>query len=207
MPENCSTKKVKIALVGASGKMGKLLTALAEKDDALEFADEADVVIDFSTPEGAKKAIAMGKPLVCGTTGLSEGVMEELRQLAKEVPVLYSPNFSVGVNLCFEILFLLKERAADAKILLEETHHTQKKDSPSGTAKKMAEILEVNEVTAHRQGDVVGTHKVQFLLEGETITLEHNALSREIYAIGALKAAKFLVDKSPGFYAFRDIFV
>ena len=208
MPENCSTKKVRISLVGKEGKMGQMVCSLAEKDPCVEVSDDGDVVIDFSSPEGTKKAIAMGKPLVCGTTGLSEEIIQQLHTLSEKVPVLYSPNFSLGMDLCFQMMeFLNKKLGSAAKIAIEETHHTQKVDSPSGTAKRMAELLGVENVTVRRENDVVGIHQVDFLLSSEKISLRHVALSRAAFAEGAISAAKFLYNKPPKFYSLRDIFV
>lgn len=206
MHANCNTKKVNIALVGGSGRMGQMVSKLAQEDPEVEMVDEGDVVIDFSSPEGTRKAIALGKPLVCGTTGLVEDIMEELEELSKVVPVLYSPNFSLGMALCFEVLGFLKKNLA-AEIIIEETHHTQKVDAPSGSAKKMAEILETENVASNRVDGVIGTHQVEFLFGKEKITLRHDALSREVFAQGAIAAAKFIYDKPPGYYSFRDIFV
>jgi len=207
MHANCSTKKVEIFLMGKEGKMGKMVRELAEKDPEVEVVEGGDVVIDFSSPEGTKKAIAMQKPLVCGTTGLSEEIMEQLHALSEKVPVLYSPNFSLGMALCFEMLTFLKKRLKkQAKITIEETHHTQKIDAPSGTAKRMAKILEVEEVLSHREGNVTGIHQVDFLLANEKITLSHEALSRASFAEGALMAAKFIWNQPPKFYSILDVF-
>ncbi|MDN3505945.1 MAG: dihydrodipicolinate reductase C-terminal domain-containing protein [Simkaniaceae bacterium] len=186
--------------------MGQIVTKLADEDSEVEVADEGDVVIDFSSPEGTKKAIALGKPLVCGTTGLDEDVMKELETLSKIVPVLYAPNFSLGMALSYEMLGFLKKNL-DAEVFIEETHHTKKADTPSGSAKKMAEILETENVVSHRVDEVVGTHKVEFLFGKEKITLQHEALSREIFAQGAIAAAKFIFGKPPKFYSISDIFV
>lgn len=194
--------------MGKGGKMGQMVYSLAGEDPCIEVVEDGDVVIDFSSPEGTKKAIAMGKSLVCGTTGLSEEIIQQLHTLSEKVPVLYSPNFSLGINLCFEMLeFLNKRLGHAAKVTIEETHHTQKVDSPSGTAKRMAELLGVENVVAHREEDVVGIHQVDFLLSSEKISLRHVALSRAAFAEGAIAAAKFLFNKPPKFYSLRDIFV
>jgi len=188
--------------------MGQMVSKLAGEDVDVEICEAGDVVIDFSSLEGTKKAIAMGKPLVCGTTNLSEDILEELKELSTKVPVLYSPNFSLGIALCFEMLeFLKKNLGNDADVLIEETHHTQKIDSPSGTAKKMAEILNTTNIKANRVDGVIGTHQVEFLLGKEKIILRHEAFSREVFAQGAIAAAKFIYGKPPKLYSIRDIFV
>ena len=207
MPASSNIKKVKIALVGTSGKMGQMVSSLAKKDPEIELSDAGDVVIDFSTPEGTRAAIALGKPLVTGTTGLSKEIFSELAELAKRVPVLHSPNFSLGIALCFEMLEQMSARLKKfSQIEIQEIHHTQKADSPSGTALKMAEILGVDEVHAERVGDIVGIHQVNFLFNNEKLSLRHEALSREAFAQGALIAAKFLFNKPPKLYSLSDVF-
>lgn len=207
MPKNYNTKKVKISLIGEKGKMGSIITALARQDPEVEVSDPADVIIDFSSPEGTKSAIAMQKPLICGTTGLSEETMEAILSLSKKVPVLYSPNFSVGMFLCFEILAFLKDkRKYFSTISIEETHHEQKKDTPSGTAKKMADILGDCEIVSHRTQDAIGIHQVNFFLGGEKISLSHEVFSREAFAQGVLRAVKFIYNRPPNFYSLQDLF-
>ncbi|NGX38643.1 MAG: 4-hydroxy-tetrahydrodipicolinate reductase [Chlamydiae bacterium] len=207
MPANSNTKKVKVFLVGASGKMGQMVATLAEKDPEVELSDVGDVVIDFSTPEGTRAAIALGKPLVSGTTGLSEEIFNELAALSKRVPVLHSPNFSLGIALCFEMLEQMSAKLKKfSQIEIQEIHHTQKVDAPSGTALKMAEILGVDKVHSERIGDVVGIHQVNFLFNNEKLSLRHEALSREAFAQGALVAAKFLFNKPPKLYSLGEVF-
>lgn len=197
--------------------MGKMLTELILEDPELELADEGgDVVIDFSSPEGTKQAIAYKKPLVCGTTGLSKAIGEELESLSKEQPVLYSPNFSLGMALCFE---LLKQMQISLKkytpfghkipsIQIQETHHTQKKDAPSGSSLWMAELLAVSpmQIESIRKGEVVGSHQVNFLFDHEQLSVRHEAFSRKAFAQGALLAAKFLLNKPPKLYTIYDLF-
>ncbi len=207
MRERSNTKKVKITLVGESGKMGQMITELASKDPEVEIVRSGDVVIDFSTPEGTKKAIDMGKPLVCGTTGLSEEIFQDLQALAKKVPVLYSPNFSIGIALCFEMLETVGEKLKKlSKITIQETHHTQKVDSPSGTAKRLGELLDTDAITSERIGDVIGVHQVKFLFDHEELILKHEAFSRKAFAEGALIAAKFLFNRPAKIYKLSDVF-
>lgn len=208
MRGDCNIKKVRITLIGKEGKMGRAISSLAKQDPEVEVGEEGEIVVDFSSPEGTKKALALQKPLVCGTTGLSHEVMEELRTLSKKVPVLYSPNFSLGMTLCFEILDLLKKkRTFFSKIAIEETHHKDKVDAPSGTAKRMAQLLGVDKVSSHRIDEVIGTHEINFFLEEEKIILKHEALSRKVFAKGALAAVKFIYNRPPKFYTLHDLFV
>jgi len=207
MHEKSNTKKVRLSLIGASGKMGQMISELASKDPELEIVDDGDVVIDFSSPEGTKKAIAMGKPLVCGTTGLSEEIFRDLQKLAKEVPVLYSPNFSLGIALCFEMLDQMAEKLKKfSKISIKEIHHTQKVDSPSGTAKRLGELLETENITAERIGDVIGVHQVNFLFDEEELILKHEVFSRKAFAHGAIVAAKYLFNRPAKYYKLSDVF-
>jgi 4-hydroxy-tetrahydrodipicolinate reductase len=202
MPVSSNTKKVSISLIGASGKMGQMLQALAKKDPEVEISDVGEVVIDFSSPEGTKKAIALGKPLVSGTTGLSEEIFASLFELSKKVPVLYSPNFSIGMSLLFEMLQTVNGKF---EVEIEETHSVQKKDAPSGTALQLGELLQTKKIQAHRVNETVFKHKIKILIEQEMLTLEHEAYSREVYALGALKAAKFLHHKPPKLYSLSEV--
>ncbi|MFO7156481.1 MAG: 4-hydroxy-tetrahydrodipicolinate reductase [Pseudomonadota bacterium] len=195
----------------------------------------ADVVIDFSSPEGCAVAARIcaerGVPLVSGTTGLDEAGFALLRETAQRVPVLHAPNMSVGIQL---LLRLVEETARalgegfDVEIL--EAHHRHKKDAPSGTALRLAETVaaalgrDLREdgrfgreglvgprpareigVLALRGGDVVGEHTVYFFGEGERLELTHRASSRSAFARGALRAARWIVGRPPGLYGMRDV--
>jgi len=190
--------------------MGTTLSQLIEKDEGLqETVADADVVIDFSSPEGTEKAIEMGKPLVCGTTALPQKTLSRLEELSKSVPVLYSPNFSLGIALLFQTLEEMGEKLKKYSTpTIHETHHIHKKDTPSGTALKMAEILGIPpiEIESSREGEAVGIHQVDFLFPDEKLSLTHKAESREAFARGALTAAKFLFGKPAKFYSLRDLF-
>jgi 4-hydroxy-tetrahydrodipicolinate reductase len=134
-----------------------------------------------------------------------------IEKTAKSVPIVFASNFSVGVN----ALFALTRRAAEIlgpgfKPEIVETHHTQKKDAPSGTAKTLGEILKQAgksdvPIQSIREGDVVGEHTVTFIGPSERLELTHRAGSREIFARGALRAAEWVVDKSAGLYSMRDV--
>ncbi len=193
-----------------------------------------DVGIDFSSPETLRGSVdvfaAAGKPLVIGTTGLTLSDRDFVREMGAHIPILWSPNMSLGVNL----LAILAGQAAraleefDAEIL--EIHHRHKKDAPSGTALFLGEAVASARngalaqsgvfvrhgltgerepgsigVMALRGGDVPGDHTVFFLGSGERLELTHRAESREIFARGALRAAAFLLDRPTGFYTMADV--
>ncbi len=207
MRENSSTKKVKIQLVGALGKMGTILSELTDKDPDALLCDDGDIVIDFSSPEGTMQAISLEKPLVCGTTGLDDSAFASLQKLSKKVPVLYSPNFSLGMALCFQISKSLGDKVKNfCTVSIEETHHLEKKDSPSGTALELSQLLNTPNIQSNRVDDIVGIHEIKFQFPEETLTITHEAHSRMAFAQGALASAKFLFNKPPGFYKLSDVF-
>jgi 4-hydroxy-tetrahydrodipicolinate reductase len=232
---------------GGNGRLGQAIVriALASGDYEVSISGRIgdisgkeaawDVAIDVSQPQGsiaiANRCAAQGVPLVIGTTGHSVDQLDKLRTDAARVAVLLSPNFSVGVNL----LFWLTEKTSailgpefDPEIV--ELHHRLKKDSPSGTAKRLGEIvaktrsLQYDDASRHgreglagersrseigvhavRGGDIVGDHTVYFAGIGERIELTHRASSRDTFAKGALRAADWLIGKPPGWYEMRDV--
>ena len=174
---------------------------------------------------------ARGAGAVVGTTGLQAAQIEEIRRLAARVPILQSPNMSVGVNLAFRVLALMaKALGDDYDVEITEIHHRMKKDAPSGTAAKMAEVIaealgrriedagvygrhglvgerSAQEIGVHalRGGDVVGDHTVVFSTVGERLELTHRAHSRDTFAQGALRAARFVATAAPGLYSMHDV--
>ena len=196
---------------------------------------EADVLIDFTHPSSTEaylRAVLHHKVgYVLGTTGLDRKTLEAIKRVSGKVPVVQSPNMSIGVNLLFK-LSEITAKALDESYDIEitETHHRMKKDAPSGTAVKLLEILtaarrrdpEKDVVTgrsgevgarprgqigafAVRGGDVVGDHTVFFLGEGERVELTHRASSRDAFARGALRAAKFVAKRKNGLYNMRQV--
>jgi len=196
----------------------------------------ADVVIDFTAPAAslhhAKVCARRGVALVIGTTGFSAAQQDELRAAASRIPLLLAPNMSVGVN----VLFRLVAEAARAlgpayEIEILELHHRMKRDAPSGTALRLAEVaadargLHVSGdafvyerhgetgarkpgtigVQSLRGGDVVGDHTVHFLADGERLELTHRATSRDNFAHGAVRAARWISGRKPGFYDMQDV--
>ncbi|HSX04230.1 MAG TPA: dihydrodipicolinate reductase C-terminal domain-containing protein [Rhabdochlamydiaceae bacterium] len=174
---------------------------------------EADVMIDFSSPEGTQKALSAalqaGLPLVIGTTGLTEEIQQKIETASAFIPILFSPNFSFGIAIFLKILpEIVKNIKSACSCKIVETHHIHKKDAPSGTALKLAKTIDSeNEVTIEsiREGETIGVHRIFFNLEGETLELRHEALSRNAFAQGALMAANFLVNKPAGVYTLMDL--
>jgi 4-hydroxy-tetrahydrodipicolinate reductase len=221
---------LRILLVGAAGRMGKTIVDLAKDDPKIEIVAQcdlgdaigpamknSDVVIDFSHPnaiEGiCRAALQDQRPLVIGTTAHSAEQRAAIERAARSVPIVFASNFSAGVN----ALFALARNAAETlgrefNVEIIETHHQMKKDAPSGTAKTISTILrearntndEIS-IQSIREGDVVGEHTVIFSGPGERLELTHRAASREIFARGALRAAKWIIGKPSGLYSMQDV--
>ena len=181
--------------------------------DANATIGQGDVLVEFSAPEATMAHVqiaqALRKPIVIGTTGLTDAQRATLAGAAKTIPVVLSPNMSVGVNLLFELAQLAAQRLGltfDVEVV--ESHHRHKKDAPSGTAKRLADVLAVARkqpvasipVHAVRAGDIVGDHTVILAGPAERLELTHRAHSREVFARGALRAAQFVVGQKPGLY-------
>jgi 4-hydroxy-tetrahydrodipicolinate reductase len=205
------------ALLGCAKSDPELQLAgeIDQGDDLATIIDRADVVVDFSVHEAtasvAKIVADHGKALVIGTTGHAEQEKATVRGLTKAIPVVWSANFSTGVNALFWVTRKVAEIVGDSwEVEIVETHHTAKKDAPSGTAKRLQEIVKQvrgRDVPAHalRIGDVVGDHTVTFGTAGERMELTHRANSRETFARGALRAAKWAVNQKPGLYDMQDV--
>jgi 4-hydroxy-tetrahydrodipicolinate reductase len=243
-------EKLKVVIYGSKGRMGQALVASASENPGLELVgtidageslspiDSCDAVIDFThadaTLPALEKCLEKGKILVIGTTGHSNDVRNRIVKASKSIPVIFSPNYSVGVN----TLFWLTRKAAeilgsdyDAEVI--EIHHRLKKDAPSGTARRLVEVLDEalgldyekdtrhgrvgmvgertrSEVGVHavRGGDVVGDHTVMLAAPGDRLELTHRASSRETFARGALRAALWARDSAknqPGLYDMQDV--
>lgn len=191
-----------------------------------------DVIIDFSSPEATSHLIACAvchkTPLVIATTGISDQDVVLMREAAKEIPIFYSANMSYDVCVFKRILEVAVPLLKDADIEITEEHHRRKADSPSGTAKMLANAInellnnekeivygraekrQTNEIgiSSVRGGNVCGTHTVKFFSENDIFEIKHTALSREIFAEGAIRAAKFLMEeeRKPGLYTMDDLF-
>ena len=246
---------IKAILVGACGKMGGNITSCAQNDSKIKivagidkfnsgrdypvfasFNDvnvDADIIIDFShislLDDILTYAKAKNMPVVLATTGYSEAQIEKIKEYSKIIPIFFTFNMSIGVNL----LCSLAKKAAkilgdDFDIEIIEKHHNQKNDAPSGTAIMLANAINEelgdnlnyeydrhskrnkrpkNEIGIHsvRGGTIVGEHDVIYAGRDEVITLSHQALSKEVFAVGALRAAKFLSGKPAGLYDMNNI--
>ena len=219
---------VRVLLIGAAGRMGKTVLDLAQGDAEIEIAAQCDlgdsiespmancdVAIDFSQVDSideiCRAALQHGKSLVIGTTGHSQQQRKTIEETAHSVPIVLASNFSVGVN----VLLWLTQKAAELlgsafNPEIVETHHKMKKDAPSGTAKTLAEILKAVRnseipIESIREGVVVGEHTIIFSGPGESLELTHRAENRGIFALGALRAAKWIVYKPPGLYSMQDV--
>lgn len=242
------SKPLELIINGARGRMGQTLIACAAGDPdlhifaAIDVGDDfaaavsgADVVIDFSHHSSVEPVLARcmekHKTLVIGTTGHTDNQVSTIRHAASQIPIVFAPNYSVGVN----TLFWLTRKAAEIlgpgfDLEVIEMHHRLKKDAPSGTAKRLVEILaEVRNlkykddarhgrqgmvgertdaeigVHAMRGGDVVGDHTVIYAAQGERVELTHRASSRETFARGALRAALWAHGKPAGLYDMQDV--
>ncbi|HLX69914.1 MAG TPA: 4-hydroxy-tetrahydrodipicolinate reductase [Verrucomicrobiae bacterium] len=238
----------KIIITGSKGRMGQALINCArnfrdiqivgqidKEDDLKAVIKGADVVIDFSFHEAtagiAELCAGNSKALVVGTTGHSEAEQSKIKNQKSKIPIVWSSNYSTGVN----TLFWLTRKAAEIlgpsfDLEVIEMHHRMKKDAPSGTAKSLAEILaevrkqQLENVARHgrvgivgertsseigvhsvRGGDVVGDHTVIFANLGERLELTHRASSRDTFANGALRAAQWVVTQKPGIYDMQDV--
>jgi len=214
---------------GVLARVGELGVPLAG-----ELTDKPDVAIDFSAPAAtlavARQCAGMGVPLVIGTTGLSGEERAELAEaVACSIPVLLAANMSLGVNLLLRLVEVAASALPGYDVEIIEAHHRRKKDAPSGTARELANRLlqalgrdeeallygregtvgarTSEEIAIHavRGGDIVGDHTVIFAGEGERLELTHRASSREVFAQGALRAARFLVQQGPGLYSMADV--
>lgn len=213
----------------------ELLAAITSKESVDPFIERADVIIDFTTPQATIDLLAKcrkaKKALVIGTTGLSKQEETQIVEASKEIPILFSPNYSIGVN----ALFWLTKKATellgleyDAEII--EIHHRFKKDAPSGTARRLGEIIaevrslnyekeachgrvgifqerKPSEIGIHalRVGDAIGEHTVVLGALGERLELTYRASTRAAYASGALRGAVWLIEKKPGLYDMQHV--
>lgn len=176
---------------------------------------ESDVLIEFTTPEATLEnlhvCMALDIKMVIGTTGFQPEHIEQIRKTAEQIPIVLASNMSVGVNILFKLIELTSKKIGQSAIDIKETHHVHKKDAPSGTAKTMGEIAEtdsnqkVRNIDSLREGEVIGDHDIIFETPEDILTIKHHAKTRDMFAKGALTAAKFLQDKSSGLYTMQDV--
>lgn len=240
--------QLRLLVNGAKGRMGQAIISCSEADPevtvsaAVDAGDDfntalsaSDAVIDFShhtvTQAVAEACAANNKVLVIGTTGHSDAEIAAIQAVSSKIPVVFAPNYSVGVNTLFWLTAKATEiLGSDFDLEVVEMHHRLKKDAPSGTAKRLAEILaEVRDLSyardtrhgrfgivgerthseigvhAVRGGDVVGDHTVIYAAQGERVELTHKASSRDTFAKGSIRAAKWAAKQSPGLYDMQDV--
>ncbi len=247
---------IKVLLCGCNGYMGKVITSCVDARDRFEisagidlkeemnstypvfsnandFHGDIDVIIDFSHPSALSStlqfALNNNKPIIVATTGFSKEQIDEIHNASQKIPVFFTANMSIGVNLMTE---LVKKATAllceDFDIEVIEAHHNQKIDAPSGTANMLIssiqeacnepKTLEFDrhskrkkrdkcEIGVHsiRGGTIVGEHTVMYSGRDEIFTISHSARSKEVFAVGALNAAEFMVGKPAGLYSMKDV--
>jgi 4-hydroxy-tetrahydrodipicolinate reductase len=233
---------VKVVVTGSGGRMGRAVIEAVEADPSLSLAASldigmdlapigaADVLIDFTRPEGTLEHLKRARAAVIGTTGFSPAQMEEVQKAGKRIPIVFSPNFAVGVNVVFRLAEVAARALGDAyDVEIVEAHHRHKVDAPSGTALKLGEIIAtslgrskdvfvhgrkgdtgerpVRQIGFHalRGGDIVGEHTVIFAGTGERVEVAVRSQSRATYAAGAVRAAKWLQGKPAGLYSMQDV--
>lgn len=184
---------------------------------ASSLTDNFDVLIDFSTPAATEyylaQCIKLRRPMVIGTTGLTERQQQLIKQVAQTIPLVQAPNMSVGINLCYKLLELCSEILAPVdpewQAAIHEVHHVNKKDAPSGTSLQLASTIKAVfpklQISSERTGEVTGLHTVTFTANGESLSISHRATNLAIYAHGALRAAQWLTKQLPGLYSMRDV--
>lgn len=217
-----------------SSLIGKEINGIPIRADLKQYINEMDVLIEFTTPQATLEHLEIvqeyKKAIVIGTTGFTEDELKKIDTFTTQIPCIISPNMSIGVNLIFRIAKEITKYLKDYDVEVIEYHHHHKKDAPSGTAKKIveeiAETLKLNikdniihgregitgprpkqqiGVHAVRAGDIAGIHTILWAGGGEVIELTHRALSREAFASGAIKAAKFIIGKPAGKYNMWDV--
>ncbi len=200
-PENPSLG-VDIGEILGIGKLDVKLTS--------EVTENMDCLVEFSTPEATISHLHKTKeykiPMVIGTTGFKKDEMKEIEETAKEIPIVLSPNMSLGINILFRILPDLVNLMEDYDIEIIEMHRKAKRDAPSGTALKLKEVIG-KEIPIHsvRAGDIRGVHTIIFAGSAETLTITHEVHAREVFARGTLPAIRFVVKAKPGLYSMKEV--
>ena len=222
---------MRVAIAGA-GRMGRAIAAVLESQEDLELAGlwgrgddldalvgDADVVIDFSLPDGTMQVLetvlAQGKPLVCGVSGLSDEQLARVDAAAASIPLVYDRNMSLGIAvLARSVRDAAASLGMDFDVEIAEVHHVHKKDAPSGTALKLGEIVAeargeegtgTVRFRSERRGEVPGDHDVTMSSPTERLSFSHSVTTRDVFADGAVRAARWVVDQPPGRYGMGDV--
>ena len=222
---------INVCVSGSKGKMGTRISALAKDDAELNLSGgfdagddaeagikECDCLIEFSTPEATMKHLSFcekyKKAFVIGTTGLSDEERVRIKEASKKISIVFSPNMSIGVNVLFQIVTeAAKVLGSEYEVSILEAHHAEKKDAPSGTAKELAKLIKGSRsngdidipIESIREDEIVGEHTVTFESPFDVIELTHSAKTRDIFAKGALAAAKFAASKENGLFTMKDV--
>lgn len=220
--------------IDSSPAIGTGNPPITKSSQMADIVNKGDILVDFTAPVNTMKcleiALNKGASMVIGTTGLTDEHMQIIKNASKKIPIVTSPNMSTGINILLELVENLAEKMSGYDVEIVEIHHNKKKDSPSGTALRLAEAVakgmqkdlnkdaiygrhgadalrKQGEIGIHavRGGDVVGEHTIYFAGIGERIEISHKASSRENLALGALRAAKWLHNKPAGLYDMRDV--
>ena len=216
---------IKIFINGQSGKMGSSIADIATEQGDLNLIQDghiknADVLIDFSRPSSTLKiledCLKLNIPMVIGTTGFSKAELSAIEEAAKKIPILLAFNMSKGIFIIKKsIQDFLKSNSNKLKCIIEEVHHTEKVDSPSGTAIELKNVIEKADIAKNisslnieskRVQGVFGIHKVIFSSDSDYIEFKHEALSRKVFAEGAIEISKLISSKSPKMYELEDFF-
>ncbi len=233
-------KVIRVALSGASGRMGREIALLAKQkgefticaglDQKISVGEfetytrlvsleqrKPDVVIDFSSPAGTMEivdwCVKKKKAIVIGTTGFKLKNFNLIEKASKKIPIFMSPNMSLGVNAMREAMQAFLKAYGSCEIEIEEIHHKDKKDKPSGTAIFLKDAVEevkksnqkVSSPVSLRGGEVYGIHKVYFFGGGEWVSFEHHAQGRALFAEGALAASRWILKQKAGLYSMKDL--
>ncbi len=220
---------MKFLLIGCNGKMGKTISKIAKEHEDIivcgvdltcekqnfktytninQVTEELDAIIDFSTTENHIEFISFAQsrnlPYGLFSTVVNNDTKHFMKEASKFIPILFCKNASIGVNLLYEMLETCASKIPSCETIIQEYHHRQKIDKPSGTAKDIENILKNNNINfetfSYRVGKETGTHIIQFFLQDETITLTHTAHSRDIFAHGAIVAMHKLKNKENDLY-------
>ena len=210
-----------VIINGANGKMGQAIARLIKENPRYGlrvaggrntgdgFDMDGDIIIDFSSPDGAQDAFNWAKShkaaCLIGTTNLPERFLFQMQE-ERKIPLFYAPNVSLSVYFFGELLKKACKLYTGYDKALHEIHHVQKKDAPSGTAKKLAELVDIpqEKISYERTGQVPGTHILSLSTAYDKITLRHEALNRDLFALSAVQIAAWLVKQPAGFYTMSD---
>lgn len=220
---------IKICVSGSRGKMGSRIAQLAKEDSGLELSGTFDIdeecegliegcdcLIEFTTPQATLEHLALcekhNKAIVIGTTGLSGAEKDKVKEASAKIPVILSPNMSIGVNLLFKMVSdAAKVLGQEYDVSIVEAHHVHKKDAPSGTAKELERIVKEKKndvqipIESIREDEIVGEHTITFDSPLDTIEITHSAKTRDIFARGALEGVKFIVKKKHGLFTMKEV--